>query len=71
MGWGSGSTVFSGVIAAVKVEVKDKEARKRIYAPIIEAFEAMDWDTLDECVGEDEAYDELYEAMYPDDEEDE
>ena len=70
MGWASGSTTFSQIIAAVKPEVANKDARKRIYLPIIEAFEDQDWDTMDECVGEDEAYDEIYAEKYPDDDED-
>lgn len=65
MGWSSGSRIFNGIIDAVKLEVADKEARKRIYEPIIEAFVDQDWDTLDECIGRDEAYDEIYAAMYP------
>lgn len=68
MGWSSGSTTFSQVIAAVQPEVDDKEVRKRIYRPLIAAFEDQDWDTPDECVGEDDAYDELYAELYPDEE---
>lgn len=71
MGWAGGSEVFSGIIAAVKREVAEKEVRKRIYQPIIEAFEDSDWDTQDECLGEDDAYDELYNEKYPPDEDDE
>ena len=67
MGWSSGSSTFSGIIAAVLPVVADKEDRKRIYRPIIQAFEDQDWDTQDECVGEDEAYDELYAELYPND----
>ncbi|RUM99000.1 hypothetical protein EET67_04995 [Pseudaminobacter arsenicus] len=67
MGWSSGSSTFSRIIEAVKPVVANKEDRKRIYRPIIEAFEDQDWDTQDECVGEDEAYDELYAELYPDD----
>lgn len=67
MGWASGSEVMCGVIRAVKAEVTDKEARKRIYAPIIETLRDADWDTEDECLDRDEAYDELYDAEYPPD----
>ncbi|WP_421565717.1 hypothetical protein [Ochrobactrum sp. EDr1-4] len=65
MGWSSGSSTFSEIIKAVKPVVADKDDRKKIYRPILNAFEAQDWDTQDECVGEDEAYDELYNELYP------
>ena len=73
MGWASGSRIFSEIIAAVKPHVADKDARKSIYRPIIEAFENDDWDTQDECLDEDEAYDEVMREIHPDwfDEEDE
>lgn len=73
MGWSSGSSTFSEIIAAVKPNVADKEARKRIYLPIINAFENSDWDTQDECLGQDDAYDEVLKEMHPDwyDEDDE
>jgi hypothetical protein len=67
MGWGSGSILFSDIIRAVSRAVPDKETRKRIYRPIIDAFEQDDWDTQDECLGKDIAYDELYEEVYGDD----
>lgn len=65
MGWASGSTVFSEVISAVKEHVKEKDVRKAIYIPIIEAFEEKDWDTQDECIGEDDAYDEAIMELHP------
>jgi len=65
MGWGSGSSTFSAVIVAVKPVVASKEDRKKIYRQIIAAFEEQDWDTQDECLGEDEAYDEVYAEIYP------
>jgi hypothetical protein len=67
MGWSGGSELFNDIIRAVKPHVADKDVRKRIYQPIIEAFEDQDWDTQDECLGEDDAYDELYEEQYGDD----
>jgi hypothetical protein len=49
MGWAG--------IAAVQSEVPDAETRKRIYQPIFDAFRSEDWDTVSECLGEDEAFD--------------
>lgn len=70
MGWASGSRLFNKVIAAVQPVVPDFEARKSLYASLVEAFRDHDWDTLDECVGKDPAYDAVYAEKYPDDDED-
>jgi hypothetical protein len=56
---------MSKVIAGVKPVVADKDDRKKIYRPIIEALEESDWDTQDECMGEDEAYDEAITELHP------
>lgn len=66
MGWGSASSIMSQIIEAVKPHVADKEARKAIYIPVIGALEDGDWDTQDECMGEDEAYDEAIKELHPD-----
>lgn len=66
MGWSSGSSTFSQIIEAVLPVVTKKEDRKKIYLPILKAFEEQDWDTQEECLGEDEAYDEVYAELYPD-----
>ncbi len=62
MGWGSGSTLMDLIIDAVKQNVPDKDTRKRIYEPIYQQMTSSDWDTQDECVGKDEAFDEIYHA---------
>lgn len=64
MGWGSGSRLFDGIITTIKKNVTDFEARKRIYREMISEFEEMDWDTQDECLGVDSAYDEVYNEEY-------
>lgn len=75
MGWASGSRLFSEVIDVVQKHVLDEEERVNIYKGLIDAFEDADWDTQDECVGEDPAYDaalkELHPDWYDDDEEEE
>jgi hypothetical protein len=71
MGWSSGSGLFGELIDSLMKHVSDDDDRKAIYLDMIEAFEAHDWDTLDECVGVDDVYDEIYEERYPsDDDED-
>jgi hypothetical protein len=48
---------MSKVIRAVQAEVPDDDARRRIYKPLIRAFEDDDCDTLYECKGKDPAFD--------------
>ena len=59
MGWASGSQVMSDIIDGVKKQFPDNfETRKKLYILIIEALEMSDWDTQDECMEQDKAYDE-------------
>ena len=69
MGWSSGSAVMGGIIEAVKANVPDEETRVRIYRKVIDVLSDLDWDTKDECLGDDPAYDKIYNEMYPPDEE--
>lgn len=72
MGWAGGSRLFDEVIQAAKLRVEDYEARVAFYEEVIEAFEDEDWDTQDECLGEDPAFDEALYNLHPEwkDEED-
>lgn len=65
MGWASASGIMSDIISAIKPVLPDKETRKKVYLPIIQSFEDSDWDTQDECMGEDEAYDEVIKELHP------
>jgi hypothetical protein len=65
MGWSSGAQVMGVIIEAVQANVPDVKAREAIYRPIIDALEDQDWDTQDECEGEDPAYDAVIRAMHP------
>ena len=65
MGWASGSEIMNAVIDAVKPHVTDKAARKAIYTPVIGALEDGDWDTQDESMGKDEAFDEALTELHP------
>lgn len=68
MGWSSGSKVFSEIIQVLLETVENDETRKEIYAGLIEIFEnTADCDTLYECKGEDDAFDEVLEEYYPED----
>jgi len=64
MGWSSGSEIMNTVIYAVRDEVKNKEKRKVIYKPVLEILEQGDWDTQDESIGLDQAFDELMMELY-------
>lgn len=66
MGWASGSRLFSGVISVIKEYVDCEKERKDIYMDLIAEFEEFDWDTQDECIGEDPAYDEALKELHPD-----
>jgi len=72
MGWASGSGLFSRVIEVIQENVEDHDDRVAIYEELIEAFSDSDWDTQDECLGEDKAYDEALYNVFPEwkDEED-
>jgi len=62
MGWASGSRLFSSVIEAVKQTRLNETEREHLYEKLIDAFADADWDTMDECLGEDSAYDKAYRA---------
>lgn len=66
MGWASGSDVMTRIIKVVKKEVPSKTKRKVLYEGIVDALRDQDWDTLDECLGEDQAYDDVYNELFPD-----
>ena len=65
MGWAGGSDVMSGIIAAIKPRVLEKTQRQEIYREIITVMENRDWDTQDECLGEDPAYDVVVKELHP------
>ena len=66
MGWSSGSELFDEVILAIQPAVPDAVKRQAVYYKLITAFEAQDWDTQDECLGKDPAFDAALKEMYPD-----
>lgn len=63
MGWNSGGELFQAIIEALKPELPDELARQRIYEKLIPAFEDHDWDTQDECLGEDDAFDAAFQKL--------
>ena len=65
MGWSSGSRLFSEVIESLQKHVLDEEEREAVYVDLINAFEDFDCDTLQECEGEDEAFDNALKTVHP------
>jgi hypothetical protein len=65
MGWASGSYLFDKVIEAAQEYMPDFKIRKKFYLKTIEAFEVHDWDTQDECLNVDLAYDEALYELHP------
>ena len=56
MGWSEGSEIFGTIIESIKLHVSDEKIRQAIYEPIIESFFSKDWDTDNECIDEDKAF---------------
>ena len=71
MSWNNGSEFFSSIIEILKDTVGDIPTRSDIYERLIPVFENADCDTLGECVGEDVAFDSVWETLYPTDTEEE
>lgn len=69
MSWSSGSVMFSAIVEAMKENVEDSEVREVIYNILIDVFEDYHCATLDECVGSDYAFDNVYECRYPSEDE--
>ena len=69
MGWASGSRMMGEIIEAVTEAVSDEQERVELYSALIDIFEEFDCDTLYECVGEDDNFDEAYREKYPEEDE--
>jgi hypothetical protein len=65
MGWSKGSDLYSELIWILMKTVPEDNVRKEIYEHMFDAFENLDWDNPDECVGPDEVFDEIYEERFP------
>jgi hypothetical protein len=65
MGWAGGSDVMTDIIRGIRPEIPDVYQRERVYKPILEALEGCDWDTVDEAMGIDPAFDRVVKAMHP------
>lgn len=61
---------MSAIITTLRDKVPQKETREEIYRAIIPAFEDHDWDTQNECEGEDPAFDSVIKELHPEWDED-
>ena len=66
MGYSGGTDIARAVIDAVKANVADVGARSAIYTALINVLEDADWDTQDEALGRDPAFDRAYRSLHPD-----
>ncbi len=76
MGWAGGKKVFAAIIKSAKQNVKDPEARYRLYKDLIPIFEDdADCDTVCECLAsgssfgpesQDSMFDRAYLELNPD-----
>lgn len=64
MGWSSGTRLFVSIMDSIKDRV-DVDTREEIYYDIIEAFEDFDCDELQECMGDDPAFDKVFKEIHP------
>ena len=66
MGWANGSNIAGVLIASAKLHIQSGEERKAFYRDMIDAFEEADCDTLGECCGDDDMFDEAMQELHPD-----
>jgi len=68
MGWTSGSDLMADIINSLKRHLPNNpKLRQKIYVDLIVAFEDSDWDTQDDCYGQDPAFDLALKGIHPDD----
>ena len=65
MGWSSGSSMLTDIVTELKDVLDDRTVKKTVFDILIKNFEAFDCDTIDEVVGIDEDFDEVYMQLYP------
>jgi hypothetical protein len=65
MGWNTGSSLFDEIIIAANDAELSSDQKRILYERLIPAFENLDADTLDECLGEDEVFDEVLKELNP------
>lgn len=65
MGWASGAAMYYTVIRVLQHRVSDDKERELLHRDLITVFEDEDWDTQDECLGIDPAFDNALYTLHP------
>jgi hypothetical protein len=68
MGWATGSRLFSEIIEVLMNNVSENDVRASIYDELIDLFEYHDCDTLNECTGVDNVFDNVWLERNPEEE---
>jgi hypothetical protein len=68
MSWKSGSSLMENIIGDFIEQFPD-DLRKEIYEILINNFENFDCDTLYQCCDDDEAFEEAFYSIHPDERE--
>lgn len=68
MSWSTGSSIFEEVAAVIRSHVSDYADRVDIYSQIIPIFEDYDAELYDIVGSVDEAFDEAWEQLHPEEE---
>jgi hypothetical protein len=55
---------MSEIIGELAPELSE-DVRRKVYRTLITTFEDMDWDTQDECLGEDPVFDAVIKELHP------
>jgi len=66
MGWTGGTGIMQAAIAGADDAGLDALERAALYKRLLDALEDLDWDTQDECMGEDPVFDAVLRAQHPD-----
>ncbi len=65
MGWASGSQVAIDIINGIAVQLLEDGLKRGVFADVLDALEAADWDTVDEAMGIDPMFDEVVRDKHP------
>ena len=65
MGWASGTDVMIGIIITIKKHISNSNTRRKIYSDVMDILDNQGWDDFKGCLDEDEAYDEIFNDMFP------
>lgn len=64
MGWASGSGLMNEIIDAVGGGTNTYKERVDFYVKLIKIFSEYDCDTLEECLDQDDCYDEAFYKLH-------